>query len=42
MVPEDLSHSRLLAALNGARLAYFDVRMPEIALVIAQEVINYT
>nr|XP_004495042.1 ribokinase-like isoform X2 [Cicer arietinum] len=37
MVPEDLSHSRLLAALNGARLAYFDVRMPEIALVIAQE-----
>ncbi|CAK8571704.1 unnamed protein product [Lathyrus sativus] len=37
LVPEDLSRTRLLSALNGARLAYFDVRMPATALVIAQE-----
>ncbi|KEH42439.1 pfkB family carbohydrate kinase [Medicago truncatula] len=37
MVPEDLSRAKLLSALNGARVAYFDVRMPATALVIARE-----
>lgn len=41
MVPEDLSRAKLLSALNGARVAYFDVRMPATALVIAREVITY-
>lgn len=41
MVPEDLSRARLLSALDGARVVYFDARMPETALLIAQEV-NYT
>ncbi|KAK7267481.1 hypothetical protein RIF29_20155 [Crotalaria pallida] len=37
MVPEDLRQINLLSALNGARVVYFDGRMPESALVIAQE-----
>lgn len=37
MVPEDLSQSRLESALNGARLAYSDVRLHETALVVAKE-----
>jgi hypothetical protein len=41
MVPEDLSRANLLSALNGARVAYFDVRMPATALVIVKEVIRY-
>lgn len=41
MVPEDLPRSSLLGALDGARIAYFDMRLHETALVIAQEVILY-
>lgn len=41
MVPEDLPRASLLAALDGARVAYFDARMTQTALVIAQEVIKY-
>ncbi|MCI31619.1 ribokinase-like, partial [Trifolium medium] len=29
--------AKLLSALNGARVAYFDARMPATTLVIAQE-----
>lgn len=39
MIPDDLSKPNLLAAINGATLAYFDGRFPETALLIAQEVI---
>jgi hypothetical protein len=39
LVPKDLSRAKLLSALNGARVAYFDARMPATTLVIAQEVI---
>lgn len=38
MVPDDLSRSSLLSALDGARIVYFDVRLHETALVVAQEV----
>ncbi|XP_071722050.1 uncharacterized protein [Rutidosis leptorrhynchoides] len=37
MVPDDLPESSLLSSLDGARLAYFDGRLPETALVVAQE-----
>ncbi|PNX75317.1 pfkB family carbohydrate kinase, partial [Trifolium pratense] len=37
LVPKDLSRTKLLSALNGARVAYFDARMPATTLVIAQE-----
>ncbi|KAE9619411.1 putative sulfofructose kinase [Lupinus albus] len=37
MVPEDLRQINLLSALNGARVVYFDGRMHESALVIAEE-----
>lgn len=37
MVPDDLSKSRLLSALDGVKLVYFDVRLHETALVVAQE-----
>ncbi|KAF6144375.1 hypothetical protein GIB67_024602 [Kingdonia uniflora] len=37
MVPDDLSQSSLSSALDGARLAYFDVRLHETALVVAEE-----
>ncbi|KAL2900357.1 Ketohexokinase [Bienertia sinuspersici] len=37
MVPEDLSQSKLESALDGAKVAYFDVRLHETALVIAKE-----
>ncbi|XP_019429600.1 PREDICTED: ribokinase-like [Lupinus angustifolius] len=37
MVPEDLRQINLLSALNGARVAYFDGRMHESALAIAEE-----
>lgn len=40
MVPEDLPQANLLSALDGARVAYFDARMTDTALVIAQEVIT--
>ncbi|KAG4982013.1 hypothetical protein AAZX31_10G039400 [Glycine max] len=37
MVPQDLPRANLLSALDGARMVYFDARMPDSALVIAQE-----
>lgn len=40
MVPSDLSHSKLVSALEGARIVYFDGRLHETALVVAQEVIT--
>ncbi|KAI4350290.1 hypothetical protein L6164_004758 [Bauhinia variegata] len=40
MIPEDLSRASLLSALDGARVVYFDGRMHETALVIAQEAAN--
>lgn len=38
MVPADLFQSSLFSALDGAKLAYFDVRLHEAALVVAKEV----
>ena len=38
MIPEDLSQTSLLSALDGARVVYFDARMRNSALVIAHEV----
>jgi len=40
MVPDELSQSKLFSALDGANLVYFDVRLHETALVVAQEVIS--
>ncbi|XP_017239148.1 uncharacterized protein LOC108211937 isoform X1 [Daucus carota subsp. sativus] len=37
MIPDDLSKSNLLAALDGVRILYSDVRLHETALVIAQQ-----
>ncbi|XP_042516485.1 ketohexokinase-like isoform X2 [Macadamia integrifolia] len=37
MVPGDLSQAILSSALDGARLAYFDGRLHETALIVAQE-----
>ncbi|KAK7393337.1 hypothetical protein VNO78_21890 [Psophocarpus tetragonolobus] len=37
MVPQDLTQANLLSALDGARVVYFDARMTDSALVIAQE-----
>ncbi|XP_078427742.1 pfkB-like carbohydrate kinase family protein isoform X1 [Wolffia australiana] len=37
MRPSDLPQSTLLSALDGARLAYFDVRLHETAIVVAHE-----
>ncbi|XP_022996243.1 ribokinase-like isoform X3 [Cucurbita maxima] len=37
MVPGDLSRSSLLSALDGATIVYFDARLYETALVVAQE-----
>ncbi|KAL4030366.1 hypothetical protein IC575_008602 [Cucumis melo] len=37
MVPDDLSRSSLLSALDGARIVYSDVRLHETALLVAQE-----
>ncbi|KAJ4913432.1 pfkB-like carbohydrate kinase family protein [Raphanus sativus] len=37
MVPTDLPHSTMLSALDRASIAYFDVRLHETALVIANE-----
>lgn len=38
-MPSDLPLSTLLSALDGARIAYFDGRLPETSILIAQEVI---
>ncbi|KAK2648606.1 hypothetical protein Ddye_016095 [Dipteronia dyeriana] len=37
MIPDDISQWNLLSALDGARLAYFDGRLTETALILAQE-----
>nr|GEV14962.1 ribokinase-like isoform X1 [Tanacetum cinerariifolium] len=37
MIPDDLPNSSLLDALAGVKLVYFDVRLPETALVVAHE-----
>ncbi|XP_008796391.1 sulfofructose kinase-like [Phoenix dactylifera] len=37
MVPEDLSESSLCSALDGANLVFFDGRLHETALVVAEE-----
>lgn len=39
LIPDELTESKLLAAVDGARLVYFDGRLHDTALVIAQEVI---
>ena len=38
MIPTDLKSSTLLSALEGVKLYYFDVRLHETALVVANEV----
>lgn len=38
MVPEELSQSSLFSALENANLVYFDGRLPDTALVVAEEV----
>ncbi|XP_020211027.1 ribokinase isoform X2 [Cajanus cajan] len=40
MKPDDLPESSLLTALNGSRLVYFDGRLHETALVVAQEAVK--
>ncbi|KAG5567346.1 hypothetical protein RHGRI_002792 [Rhododendron griersonianum] len=37
MIPDDISKSSLFSALDGVRLAYFDVRLPATALVVGHE-----
>ncbi|KAL5859970.1 hypothetical protein ACOSQ4_001266 [Xanthoceras sorbifolium] len=37
MIPDDISQWNLLSALNGVRIAYFDGRLTETAIVLAQE-----
>ncbi|KAI8574333.1 hypothetical protein RHMOL_Rhmol01G0346100 [Rhododendron molle] len=37
MIPDDMSKSSLSSALNGVRLAYFDARLPDTALVVGHE-----
>lgn len=37
MIPQDLSESSLLSALDGASIVYFDGRLYETALVVAHE-----
>jgi hypothetical protein len=39
MVPEELTQENLFAALDGADIVYFDVRLHETALLVAEEVI---
>lgn len=41
MIPDDLSKSSLLSALDGITLFYSDVRLHETALVVAGEVIVF-
>ncbi|RZB85620.1 Ketohexokinase isoform C [Glycine soja] len=40
MIPDELSKSSLLSALDGAKFAYFDGRLPDTALVVAQEAVR--
>jgi len=41
MKPVDFPKSSLLTALNGAKIAYFDGRLHETAIVVAHEVITF-
>ncbi|XP_059433471.1 uncharacterized protein LOC132166639 isoform X2 [Corylus avellana] len=40
MIPDDLSRASLLSAIDGARIVYLDGRLPETALIIAQEAVR--
>ncbi|XP_027363666.1 ribokinase-like [Abrus precatorius] len=40
MIPDDLTESSLLSALDGARIVYFDGRLYETALVVAHEAVR--
>jgi hypothetical protein len=40
MVPEELTKENLSSALDGANIVYFDVRLPDTALLVAEEVIS--
>ncbi|XP_030455007.2 uncharacterized protein LOC115676268 [Syzygium oleosum] len=40
MAPHDLSQTNLLSAIDGARIVYFDGRLYETALVVAQEAVR--
>ena len=42
MSPEELTKENLSAALDGADIVYFDVRLHDTALVVAQEVIIFS
>ncbi|KAJ4728353.1 Ribokinase, Carbohydrate kinase PfkB, Ribokinase-like protein [Melia azedarach] len=37
MTPDELSQTALLSALDGARIVYLDGRLPETAMIVAQE-----
>jgi len=40
-LPEELTKENLSAALDGADMVYFDVRLHETALIVAEEVIFF-
>ncbi|XP_022640355.1 ketohexokinase isoform X4 [Vigna radiata var. radiata] len=40
MIPDNLPKSSLLSALDGAKIAYFDGRLPDTALLVAQEAVK--
>ncbi|KAL2323381.1 hypothetical protein Fmac_027760 [Flemingia macrophylla] len=40
MIPNDLPKSSLSSALDGAKIAYFDGRLPDTALVVANEAVR--
>ncbi|GAY40205.1 hypothetical protein CUMW_050240 [Citrus unshiu] len=37
MIPDDLSESTIFSALDGARILYLDGRLPDTAIIVAQE-----
>jgi hypothetical protein len=39
MTPDELTSENLFAALHGVDMVYFDVRLHETALLVAEEVI---
>jgi hypothetical protein len=40
MLPEKLTKANLSSAVDGANIIYFDVRLPDTALLVAEEVIS--
>ncbi|KAK9206437.1 hypothetical protein WN943_016713 [Citrus x changshan-huyou] len=40
MIPDDLSESTIFSALDGARILYLDGRLPDTAIIVAQEELN--